>query len=173
MTTPSDPVFDGSNPHVMADDREPEVISLPGVGLVLTRRGLERLIDQMPPSVRQQVDALLRSSKPVEFRAPANTGRKIREVLKQIIPLIPADLPEEDSDDDYIGLKGELESVAGDWFSAPEIEMPLWIAVATSLETWLEEPKRNWPEWKWEVLAIFSGRPFSKRLVMDSLPEEK
>lgn len=98
--------------------------------------------------------------------------RNIRDVIKQIIPLIPANLPDDQADDDFIELRQELESCAGDWFSAPEIEMPLWIGLATTLEQWLDSPKRDWPEWKWQVLAIFSGPVFSRRLVMDSLPEE-
>lgn len=94
--------------------------------------------------------------------------RSIRVVIGEILPLIPVDTPNED--DDFTELKGELESCGGEWFSAPEIEMPLWLGVATSLESWLDRPARDWPEWKWQVLAVFSGQ--SEATLRASLPDE-
>lgn len=82
--------------------------------------------------------------------------RNIREVIKQIIPLIPVDT--QNPDDDFTELQGNLESFGGLWFTAPECEMPLWIGLATTLEEWLEEPKEDWPEWKWRVLSVFTGK---------------
>lgn len=83
--------------------------------------------------------------------------RSVHEVIKQIIPLLPVDTP--DPDDDFTEFKEELEKFAGAWFTAPECEMPLWIGLATTLEEQMGEPKEDWPEWKRQVLAIFSGSP--------------
>lgn len=81
--------------------------------------------------------------------------RSVREVIKQIIPLIPVDTP--NPEDDFTELKSELEKFTGLWFAAPEAEMPLWIGLATTLEDWFGEPQRDWPDWKRQVLAIFTG----------------
>lgn len=83
--------------------------------------------------------------------------RNIQEVIKQIIPLLPVDTP--NPDDDFTPFKEELERFAGAWFVAPECEMPLWIGLATTLEEQMGEPKEDWPDWKRQVLAIFSGSP--------------
>lgn len=86
----------------------------------------------------------------------AKPSRNIREVLRQIVPLIPVDTP--DPEEDYTELKQQIEDCAGDWYGAPEIEMPLWMGAAGVLNEWLETPSKDWPEWKWQVLTLFTGK---------------
>lgn len=88
--------------------------------------------------------------------------RDFRETIKEILPLIPVDTP--DPEDDYSELKRDLEEIGGAWYAAAEIEGPaLWMGAAGMLEEWLGEPKPvpEWPEWKWQVLSVFTGIPFT------------
>lgn len=160
MTTASDPVHDATNPHAMADDREPAIHEfMRTVEEVVGRtEDLRKLIDEGKYTYEGafiMVEKQVVRIRSFEWKRKSVIHRNIHEIIKQIIPLLPVDTP--DPDDDFTEFKEELERFAGAWFVAPECEMPLWIGLATTLEEQMGEPKADWPDWKRKVLAIFSG----------------
>lgn len=153
MTTASDSVFDGTNPHAMKVDKP--ILAEP----VRSRYNSPNEIWLMEIPGGGGIEPFWYSKSEPDFTRPGIpyakiTHRNIREVIKQIIPLLPVDTP--DPEDDFTPLKEEMEKFAGAWFVAPEAEMPLWIGLATTLEEWFGEPTEHWEDWKRQVLAIFS-----------------
>lgn len=142
MTTSFDPVFDATNPHAMGHSEAPTLS-------ITNQAALKAMV------LAGTLDPHLLVI-PVEALGLVPKQRNIREIIKQIISLLPVDTP--NPDDDFSSVREEIERFVGSWFAAPEIEMPLWIGLATTLEEYLGEPKEDWPEWKRQVLAIFSGQ---------------
>jgi hypothetical protein len=87
-------------------------------------------------------------------------ARNFRDVIAQILPLIPVDTSDEN--DDFTELRNDLIRITSDWYKGAEIDgAPLWMGAASILEQWLEDPQPDWQEWKWQVLSIFTGVPFT------------
>lgn len=89
--------------------------------------------------------------------------RNLKQVVKQILPLIPP-ATEDPEEDNWYELREELTRLTSSWFAAAEVQGPSWCALAAAFDEMIGEPKETW---QFEVLRIFTGKGNKVQIVME------